>query len=145
MSNKRRHIVIDTNVLLSAGLLPNSVTANALAVALEHFVLAQNQATWHELQTRIARPKFDRYFGALGRLSHLTQLAQSAEFFEVSAVVAASRDADDNKFLALATDAQAQIIVTGDQDLLVLHPFQGIDICTPAQFLVQYPSGRALK
>jgi predicted nucleic acid-binding protein len=64
-------IVIDTNVIISAGLLPQSKTAQVLALAIEHFVIAQNQATWHELETRIARPKFDRYFGESGRLRRL--------------------------------------------------------------------------
>ncbi len=135
MRVKSRYIVIDTNVLLSAGLLPNSVTALTVRVALENFALAQNQATWHELQTRIGRPKFDRYFGEHGRVEHMTQLAQSAAFLEADAHVVASRDPADDKFLALAIDAQAQFIITGDQDLLVLHPFKGIEILTPAQFL----------
>jgi len=46
----RPPIVIDTNVLISAGLLPRSRTAEALAVAVEHFVIAQNEATWGELE-----------------------------------------------------------------------------------------------
>ena len=141
MSPEPRHIVIDTNVLLSAGLLPHSVPARALTLALEQFVLAQDQATWQELQTRIARPKFDRYFGESGRLAHLTQLARSAAFFETGAAMAVCRDPDDDKFLALALVAQAQVIVTGDQDLRMLHPFQGVDICTPAEFLLRYQAG----
>jgi uncharacterized protein len=45
------------------------------------------------------------------------------------------RDPKDNKFLALALDANAQTIVTGHQDLLVMHPYSGVAICTPVQFL----------
>ena len=41
MSHKPAYIVIDTNVLSSAGLLPQSTTAQALAVAVTHFVIAQ--------------------------------------------------------------------------------------------------------
>ena len=63
MKSKASYIVTDTNVLISAGLLPESKTAQVLALAVEHFVIAQNQDTWRELETRIARPKFDRYFG----------------------------------------------------------------------------------
>ena len=57
MNHKPAYIVIDTNVLISAGLLPQSTTAQALAVAVTHFVIAQNQDTWHELETRIAALK----------------------------------------------------------------------------------------
>ena len=52
VNHKPAYIVIDTNVLISAGLLPQSTTAQALALAVEHFVMAQNQDTWHELETR---------------------------------------------------------------------------------------------
>ena len=64
---------------LRHGLLPESTSVKALALAsaLEHFVIAQHQATWHELETRMARPKFDRYFGESGRLWHLVKIAQS--------------------------------------------------------------------
>ena len=62
-------VVTDTNFLItSAGLLPQSKTAQVLSLAIEHFVIAQNRDTWHELEARIARPNFDRYFGESGRL-----------------------------------------------------------------------------
>lgn len=44
-------------------------------------------------------------------------------------------DPKDDKFLDVALNGGAQMIVTGDQDLLVLHPFQGIEILKPADFL----------
>lgn len=69
MKTELPYIVIDTNVLISAGLLPQSKSAQVLALAVEHFVIAQNQETWHELETRIARSKFDPYFGDSGRLT----------------------------------------------------------------------------
>ncbi len=103
MKTKPAFIVIDTNVLISAGLLPQSKTAQVLALAVEHFVIAQNQDTWHELETRIARPKFDRYFGDSGRLRHLVKIAQSIQGFEVRAAAAVSRDKTDDKFIALAS------------------------------------------
>jgi predicted nucleic acid-binding protein len=49
--------------------------------------------------------------------------------------VAACRDAKDDKFLALAVNGSADAIVTGDTDLLALHPFLGIPILRPKEFL----------
>ncbi len=49
------------------------------------------------------------------------------------------RDLKDNKFLALAIDARAVCIVTGDADLLALDPYRGITVCTPAEFLAARP------
>ena len=47
----------------------------------------------------------------------------------------ACRDPDDDKLLELAVNGAADFIVTGDDDLLVMNPFRGIAIVTPAEFL----------
>lgn len=138
MTTEPAYIVIDTNVLISAGLLPSSKTAQVLALAVQHFVIAQNQATWHELETRIARPKFDRYFGDAGRLRHLIQIAQSIQQFEMSAAVAVSRDTTDDKFIALAIDSGARVLISGDPDLKEVQTYKGIEILSPAQFFERY-------
>ena len=135
MNHKPAYIVVDTNVLISAGLLPQSRTAQALALAVEHFVMAQNQDTRHELETRIARPKFDRYFGEFGRLRHLIKIAQSVEFFEVTAQASVSRDKTDDKFLALAMEAGATLVISGDRDLKEVQFYQAVEVLSPAQFL----------
>ena len=44
------------------------------------------------------------------------------------------RDPLDNKFLALALASEADTLISSDEDLLVLHPWRGIPILTPAQF-----------
>ena len=51
--------------------------------------------------------------------------------------IIAARDPDDDAILACALEAQAQAVITGDRDLLVLHPFRGIAILTPAEFLAR--------
>ena len=138
MQDKPAYIVIDTNVLISAGLLPTSKMAQVLAIAVEHFVIAQNQATWHELETRITREKFDRYFGEDGRLRHLVKIAQSIQQFEVSTNVEVSRDNTDDKFIALALDSCAKIIVSGDNDLKDIKIYKGIDILSSARFFDRF-------
>jgi predicted nucleic acid-binding protein len=49
--------------------------------------------------------------------------------------VIACRDATDDKFLELAVNGHADVIVSGDADLLVLNPFRGIPIVAPAAFV----------
>ena len=138
MKSKAPYIVIDTNVLISAGLLPESKTAQVLALAVEHFVIVQNKDTWRELETRIARPKFDRYFGESGRLRHLVAIAQSIQFFEALTEVSVSRDKTDDKFIALAIDSGATVIISGDSDLKDVQAYKGIEILSPAQFFDRY-------
>ena len=45
------------------------------------------------------------------------------------------RDAKDDKFLEVAVNGKADYLITGDRDLLVLHPFREIQIVSPATFL----------
>lgn len=138
MKSKTACIVIDTNVLISAGLLPQSKTAQVLSMVVEHFVIAQNQDTWHELETRIAQLKLDRYFGESGRLRHLVKIAQSIQRFESSAVVSVSRDKSDNKFIGLAIDSGAKILISGDPDLKDIKKYQDIEILSPTQFFERF-------
>ena len=138
MKSKPAYIVIDTNVLISAGLLPHSKSAQVLAIAVEGFVIAQNEATWHELETRIARQKFDRYFEKDGRLKHLIQIAQSIKRFESISQIQLSRDDTDNKFLELAIDSQSSIIISGDPDLKNIQVYEGIEILSPSIFFDRF-------
>ena len=55
--------------------------------------------------------------------------------FEGGVKIVACRDPKDDKFLDLAVSGQATHLVTGDPDLLALHPFRGIDIVTARAFL----------
>jgi uncharacterized protein len=131
-------IVIDTNVLISAAILPSSKTAKVIQLAITHFLIAQNDATWTELETRIAKDKFNRYFDNESRADYLLELAQSTQWFDAVANVEVSRDSDDDKFVSLAIDAGATIIISGDSDLKDIKKHEGIEILSPAQFFERY-------
>jgi putative PIN family toxin of toxin-antitoxin system len=64
----------------------------------------------------------------------LMQLMRSAELVSITERVVACRDPTDDKFLELAVNGRADLILTGDKDLLVLNPFRGIPIVVPATF-----------
>ena len=57
------------------------------------------------------------------------------ETVRVSEIVTDCRDPKDNKFLELALSGKADFIITGDDDLLNLHPWRGIAILSPADYL----------
>lgn len=132
-NNKQPYIVIDTNVLISAALLPKSKTALLLEVATKQFIIAQNEDTFSELESRIQKSKFDRYFGEQGRLVFLTRLAQVVEIFPVKTKVQISRDADDDKFIGLAIDSGAEIIISGDVHLKEIREYKGVKIVSPSE------------
>lgn len=138
MTNKPHYIVIDTNVIISAAILPNSKTARALELAVVHFVIAQNRTTWEELESRIERSKFDPYFGEFGRIAFLSRFSQFTQDFPATENVQISRDADDDKFIALALDSGANMLISGDSDLKDVKAYRGIEILSPAQFLERF-------
>ncbi len=72
---------------------------------------------------------------AAEREEFLVALLERALLLEPTEEIHACRDAKDDKFLELAVSGSASCIITGDDDLLVLHRFRNIAIITPAEFL----------
>jgi putative PIN family toxin of toxin-antitoxin system len=131
----RPRFVADTNVLISRLVFRNSVPAHAIRQATTAGDLLMSMETLEELQSVLIRPKFDNYIPLGKRLAFYESLRLTAILIESVAPISACRDSKDDKFLALAVTGQADFILTGDQDLLVLHPFRGVDILSPRQYL----------
>ncbi len=83
------------------------------------------------------RPKFDHYLASRQRLLFLHDFSRAVTLVPVKKRVLECRDVRDNKFLEVALNGDADLILTGDQDLLVLAPWRGISIVTPAEYLEQ--------
>ena len=130
-------IVVDTNVLVSRAMWPQSVPARAVAKAVLASNLLFSEATWVELAEVLFRRKFDPYLNQAQRNLFLEELRLISTFLTISTPIHACRDPRDDKFLEVAVHGRADLIVTGDSDLLALHPFQGIAILTPAGYLEQ--------
>lgn len=67
----------------------------------------------------------------------LAKVLTGAELVAITERIAACRDPKEHKFLELAVNGHADLIVSGDADLLALNPFRGIPIVTPATFVRQ--------
>jgi uncharacterized protein len=129
-------VVIDTGVLVSAALLPRSVPRQAFDRAVSRGTLLISEFTLGELEDVLRRPKFSRYVSEEHRLELLEALVRESELVEITASISDCRDPRDNKFLELGVSGSASHIVTGDADLLALHPSRGIRIITPKDFLI---------
>ena len=127
--------VIDTNILVSAFILPNSTARKVLNKARKDGYVIISQKCADEFTEVFIRPKFDKYLPLGTRLEILDDFISLAYVFEPAIEIITCRDPKDNKFLELAFIAKAKCIITGDQDLLILNPFQGIPIITAAEFL----------
>jgi putative PIN family toxin of toxin-antitoxin system len=132
---RRPRVVIDTNVLISRFLKLNSVPAQAVAKAVGSSVLLVSTATFAELEEVFLRPKFDAFFSLARRREFLDDLRAIANWVPITVPIRACRDPRDDKFLEAAVHGHADLILTGDRDLLDLNPFRGIAILTPAAYL----------
>ncbi len=131
----RERVVVDTNALVSRLLLPAAIPGQAVRKAVDEAQLLISEATLEELADVLARAKFDPYVTIEERQDFLRLLGHIAEMIPIIHTVHACRDPRDDKFLELAVNGEASFIITGDADLLDLHPFRGIPIITPASYL----------
>lgn len=134
---KHERIVFDTNVLISALLFATSTPARALETAIITGQLVATSATLRELMAKLLSSRFDRYVSQQPRDALLLRLAPLVEIVEVKEPIRASRDPKDDKFIEAAVNGRADVLVSGDRDLLELHPFRGIAILTPAAYLAR--------
>ena len=133
---KAERVVVDTNVLISAALRHQSLPRTVLdGLRAGNGVLLFSDETFEEIRNRLQHPKFDRYIGREVRSIYLAQLVVVSERVSITGAKLGCRDRDDDKLLETALMGEADCLITGDRDLLEMHPFHGIPILTPAVFL----------
>jgi putative PIN family toxin of toxin-antitoxin system len=132
--NKTIKIIIDTNLWISFLIgkelkqLQNLLSEETIQVVVSEEILG-------EIILVTQRPKLQKYFPP-NKVNELIQLLRTIGLFvNIKSEVSLCRDAKDNYLLALAKDSDANFLLTGDQDLLVLHPFRGISIVNAHDFL----------
>ncbi len=94
-----------------------------------------SESTLFELADVLGREKFAAYVSIQDREEFLRILGRIVEMVTILHAVHDCRDGKDNQILEVAVNGQAQVIVTGDKDLLVLNPFRDIPILSPADYL----------
>jgi putative PIN family toxin of toxin-antitoxin system len=130
-----RRLVVDTNVFASAIILPRSVPRQVVDHALDHGVVIFSEATMSELAEVLSRSKFDSFVSRAERELFLAQIESAAEFVPIIQLVRACRDPKDDKFLEVALNGRADVIITGDADLLGMHPWRGTAIKSSSDYL----------
>lgn len=122
-------------MLVSRLLLPKSVPGRVVSRVVRHGQLLASDATLDELADVLARPKFDPYVTVGERQEFLRLLTRLVEWVPIVYRIQACRDPKDDKFLELAINGRADVVVTGDDDLLVLHPYRDVPILTPTSYV----------
>lgn len=134
---KVERVVVDTNVVISFALKPDGIAGQVVDWILENGQLVFCIETFKELETRLWRPKFDRYLTLEERKLLLHDFEMSATWVTIANELRFSRDPDDDKFIETALVASAPILISGDNDLLDLS-IKTLEIITPRQFYEQF-------
>ena len=141
--------VLDTNVLASATIGPQGHAARIVGRWRKRgFVLLVSPLLLEELDEVLRYPRLrrrhgwseeriDEYVGGLKDMATVTP--------GLMAIAAVPGDPDDDVLIACALEGQAQYLVTGDQHLLGLGRYEGIQIVTPAVFWQQLERERAAR
>jgi uncharacterized protein len=135
MTSSEQRLVIDANVIVSAVLSAQGKSRQAFDLAIAAMVVLMSDEVFTEISEVLLRPKFDRYSNRTKREAFLDELLAIVEFVEITEKINECRDMKDDKYLELAVNGKADLILTGDDDLLVLHPFRQIPIVRVQTFL----------
>lgn len=127
-------VVLDTNVFISAALNEQSLPGMTAHIAAESGVLLKSTITERELFVTPNRARLAALIPPRFR-DWLSELLTAAELVTITERITACRDPKDDRFLELAVNGGADLIISGDADLLALNPFRRIPIVTPATFV----------
>lgn len=131
---RRQRVVFDTNVLVSRVLMEDSVSGIAVRNAENGARLLASHETLEEFREVPLRPKFDRFAGRAARSEFFDRYRRIVEIIKIPFPIRACRDPKDDMFLAPAVHGEADVLVSGDKDLLALNPFRGVRILSPAEY-----------
>ena len=132
------NFVFDTNTLISAALSPFSKNAEAIEKAESLGIIVYSEQTWQEFNNVLFRPKFDKYFSIFSREIIATRFLNRFKKVNVDVIIKECRDSKDDMFLELAVSCNAACLISGDSDLLFLHPFRNIPIINASGFLENF-------
>lgn len=134
MPKLKDRVIIDTNLWISFLITKDHSKLDKI-LSDKLAMLVYSQELIDEFIVVALRPKFKRYFSPPDLQALLLSMSDRAIFIEVSSTVKVCRDEKDNFLLALAKDAKASHLLTGDKDLLVLKNFGKTKILTITEYL----------
>ena len=131
-------VVIDTGVLISAALFEESIPGNVLAYTMAFHIPLVSDELIKEYRRIFSGKKFDSYSPRTTRLALLMEFLDNAEHTLISGALSVCRDPRDNMVIETAVAGSADVLITGDKDILTLRPHPNIEIVTPSEFVARY-------
>jgi uncharacterized protein len=138
MSDKTLKIVIDTNLWVSMAMGSKVVSEQMMRIiGNSNFELFISSELLEELVETLKKPRLQKHL-SLDRTKFLFDLIwMKTQLVNVSVDLKLCRDPKDDFIINLATEIEAQYIITGDFDLLVMNPIGSIEVLTISTFLEQ--------
>jgi uncharacterized protein len=134
-------VVIDTNVWLSALLWGGQPNIIIRLIEMKQIQAISSAEILTELTDILQKAKLQKRLNQLKlNADEVTVVAKRLMTLVVidAVLIPELRDPKDQMVIATAIAGDAQIIISGDRDLLVLHPFSNIAIFSPQEFLSHY-------
>ena len=119
-------------------LSPKSIAAKILNWAENNRTVLYSEATLTELISVLNRPKFSKYISLEDIAGLVIRIKAVWLSVEIINQIKLCRDPKDDKFIDIAINGEALHIITGDNDLLVLHPIETISVINPRNFLDEF-------
>lgn len=131
-------VVLDTNVLISWVFGKGSRINLLVQKILTSHQLFTCDEILNELKEKLTSPRLQKFIAPEKAQQLVARYTSAATSLKVLNHVQVCRDPDDDIVLALAATAEADCIITGDNDLLILHPYENILIVTPSAFIDKF-------
>jgi putative PIN family toxin of toxin-antitoxin system len=132
-TNKKNRLVVDVSIWIRALLSPKFHVRTREFFKSENLLVA-SKALFDELADTLRKPYLAERIERTNYEGLVSLLQRNAELIEVRSVVEMCRDPNDNYLLALAKDGNADYLITGDKDLLVLKEFEKTKIIDMKEF-----------
>jgi uncharacterized protein len=136
-------VIIDTSTLVGAMLRTRSTPSLVFIWVLDNCILYASNATLTELAQVVQRDGFDKYLPLSERTRFFQHYATRATVVTPLEAVTDCRNHKDNKFLELALQVGAHVLVSSDDDLVCLHPWRGVAVLSPSVFVDWSRTGAA--
>ncbi len=130
-------VVFDTNVFISAFVVPGSQGERAFLLAHQRYFMLHTSVAILTETARTLREKFGQADEDVRQV--IKMISRVAKVSKPLVEVSVLRDAPDNRILECAVETRADLVVTGDHHLLTLRTFQGIPIIRLVDFVRMFP------
>ena len=134
-SLKKKKIVIDTNLLISYIIRGGNSPLSTVIKNENHIILASSELI-EEYVSVLMRPKFQKYFDTVNVADILNGFIKLLTLVHVDSTVKLCRDPNDDFIIQLAISSEADFLITGDNDILILESFGNCQFISLSEFIL---------